>query len=177
MISTRWLCALFAALLLHGVALALWTTRPAQENQLPPGEGIGLDAGSGTVDALPAVPESVALDLTQLLTGAVAAAQAPASVRAQGSRGGGHSYLGRVRAHLNAYRTALPADLSARGIVQVRFVVDLEGRVSQLQLARSSGSAALDQQALALVARASPLPAPSERRALRLVVPVEFSAE
>ncbi len=52
------------------------------------------------------------------------------------------------------------AALGQNGTVRVSFAIDHQGNVVALRLARSSGLAALDQAALAMVLLASPLPPP-----------------
>ena len=64
------------------------------------------------------------------------------------------------------------------GSATVRFTVDGEGRVEQVALLASSGHPALDQETLALLQRASPLPPPppeAGRPPLTLTVPVQFN--
>ena len=59
----------------------------------------------------------------------------------------------------------------------VRFTMDRQGRVLSAALERSSGHAALDREALALLERAQPLPAPPAEtpgERITLTVPVEF---
>lgn len=63
------------------------------------------------------------------------------------------------------------------GTVRIRFLVDRRGRVHLVRLVRSSGVAALDTEALALPARAQPLPRPPDDFAgkrVELTVPIEF---
>ena len=63
------------------------------------------------------------------------------------------------------------------GVAMVRFSMDRRGRVLYVDLARSSGHAVLDQEAIGLLRRAQPLPAPPAEVAgdpLSLTVPVEF---
>jgi protein TonB len=64
-----------------------------------------------------------------------------------------------------------------QGIPWIRFVMNRKGDVLSVQLAQSSGFLALDDEAVALPARAAPLPEPPETvpgLTLELVVPVEF---
>jgi protein TonB len=57
----------------------------------------------------------------------------------------------------------------------VSFAVDASGRVTSSRIARSSGSAELDRAALAMVQRASPLPAPPpELAGSSITVPAVF---
>ena len=65
-----------------------------------------------------------------------------------------------------------------QGAAAVRFTIDRGGHVLSVSLIRSSGSAALDEEAVALVRRADPLPpVPAELAGstLTLTVPVSFS--
>jgi protein TonB len=64
------------------------------------------------------------------------------------------------------------------GVAQLGFTMDREGHVLTAVILRSSGSAALDAEALALVYRAEPLPPPPADMAgarLNLSVPLNFS--
>jgi protein TonB len=65
-----------------------------------------------------------------------------------------------------------------RGIAQVFFSLDRQGRVIDSRVLRSSGAAALDQEALALLQRAQPFPAPPSELAgarVDLTVPIRFN--
>jgi protein TonB len=89
------------------------------------------------------------------------------------------AFAGRLFEHLNKYKR-YPQSAKLRhqeGIVSLRFTIDRAGRVLSFDIAKSSGSAALDSEARELLQRAQPLPAlPAEfaRETLDLVVPVEF---
>ena len=62
------------------------------------------------------------------------------------------------------------------GNVLVTFSFDRSGRILSVQVARSSGQEALDQQALRNVRSASPIPAPpSDQVSLTLTVPIQFN--
>ncbi len=64
------------------------------------------------------------------------------------------------------------------GAAAVTFTMDRAGRVLSVRLARSSGSQALDEEAVALVRRAEPLPAPPPElpgQTVTLTVPIRFS--
>ncbi|MDY6982850.1 MAG: TonB family protein [Pseudomonadota bacterium] len=68
--------------------------------------------------------------------------------------------------------------LKQEGIVEVRFVMDRAGKVLESSIESSSDSAALDEEAIALLARAQPLPEPPEEmrdETFELVVPVQFA--
>jgi periplasmic protein TonB len=64
------------------------------------------------------------------------------------------------------------------GIAQVAFSLDRQGRVYEPRIVRSSGVAALDEEALALLERAQPFPPPPAREfpgeRVSLSVPVRF---
>ena len=64
------------------------------------------------------------------------------------------------------------------GVVSVSFIMDRTGQVLAVRVVHSSGSQALDDEALALVRRAEPLPAPPPElpgRSVTLTVPIRFS--
>jgi TonB family protein len=68
---------------------------------------------------------------------------------------------------------------SAEGVVSVAFTIDRKGNVVSSRIEKTSGSAAVDAEALALLARAAPLPAPPPEVAdadLTLVLPIRFAA-
>ncbi|MBK5960003.1 hypothetical protein CCR97_17590, partial [Rhodoplanes elegans] len=64
------------------------------------------------------------------------------------------------------------------GTARVAFTIDRAGHVLKRSIATTSGSAVLDEEALALLDRVSPLPAPPPElaeAALSFVVPVRFT--
>ena len=90
------------------------------------------------------------------------------------------NWQSRVLSWLNRHKR-YPASARSRkqeGMVQVAFTVDKGGRVTSSRVARSSGIPALDQAALDMVRRASPVPAPPPEIAtssMKLAVPVDFA--
>ncbi|MBS0469436.1 MAG: energy transducer TonB [Proteobacteria bacterium] len=90
------------------------------------------------------------------------------------------SYLGRLLAYLNRFKR-YPAEARSahiQGVVMLHFVMDKAGRVTAFDIARSSGRPALDEEALALIQRAQPLPAiPDDfgKSEINAVVPIEFT--
>jgi protein TonB len=74
-----------------------------------------------------------------------------------------------------------PADAHARreqGVVRLFFSLDRKGMVVDTRVATSSGSPALDQEAIALVRRAQPFPAPPPElggQHVDLTVPIRFN--
>jgi protein TonB len=73
-----------------------------------------------------------------------------------------------------------PAAAGGRtGVTRVAFTIDREGRLQRRTIATSSGSDALDAEALALIDRAAPFPPPPAElpdAALSFVVPIRFTA-
>lgn len=91
------------------------------------------------------------------------------------------SFQGALHAHLNRHKR-YPRSAQIRrqqGSPVVRFVVDGEGNVLSVQLVRSSGHDQLDQEALSLPTRASPVPAPPPEMmkgpTITFTVPIPFS--
>ncbi|MFN3673043.1 MAG: energy transducer TonB [Bosea sp. (in: a-proteobacteria)] len=85
------------------------------------------------------------------------------------------SWRGALQAHLNRYKRF--PDGAKPGLVRVAFAIDQQGRVLSASLAASSGDARLDAEALALVRRASPMPAPPTSAGsglISLAVPIRF---
>jgi protein TonB len=83
----------------------------------------------------------------------------------------------RLMAHLER-RKRYPSGARRRGeegIVYVRFSIDGNGNVRSAELVRSSGHAELDQAVIALVQRASPVPAPPPGAPHDITAPVRFN--
>jgi TonB family protein len=102
----------------------------------------------------------------------------PAPVRDTGESRA--TYLGTLLAQLNRFKHYPPEAKSARieGVVMLHFIIDRNGRLLSAEIAKSSGRPALDREALALVARAEPLPAmPTAMQGdtLDAIVPINFS--
>lgn len=66
----------------------------------------------------------------------------------------------------------------AQGVVVLAFTVDRSGGVHGARVTRSSGSSALDAEAVSLAQRVSPVPAPPAEMggSIPIVVPIRFSA-
>jgi protein TonB len=109
----------------------------------------------------------------------VPAAPAPPPPKPALSASDQAAFAARLFAHLNRFKR-YPEGAKLRhqeGVVSLRFTMDRNGRVLAFDIAKSSGSAALDAEARELIQRAQPLPPlPAEfgRDSLDLVVPVEF---
>jgi periplasmic protein TonB len=106
---------------------------------------------------------------------------APATPSASGiSRGrsaADANYAARVAAHLARHKQ-FPADARRRGeqgSAGVAFGIDGLGRVTTVNLTRSTGSRSLDSEAQSMVRRASPFPPPPGGQAMSFSVPVSFN--
>jgi TonB family protein len=81
--------------------------------------------------------------------------------------------------HLNNHKR-YPAEATRRGytgVVNVKFVIDSTGQVLEAAIVKSSGSKALDDEALAMLRRASPVPAPPDifgGQNTSWILPIEF---
>jgi protein TonB len=88
-------------------------------------------------------------------------------------------FAAKLFGHLNRYKR-YPASARMKrqeGVASLRFTMTRDGHVLSFEIAKSSGSDALDKETLELIKRAEPLPAiPAAfgRDTLDLVVPVEF---
>lgn len=89
------------------------------------------------------------------------------------------NWAGLVLGRLEQFRRYPAAARRSRqeGVCYVRFTINREGHVLSASLERTSGHESLDREAVALVRRADPLPAPPpelEGETVTLTVPVEF---
>lgn len=90
------------------------------------------------------------------------------------------TWRSRLVAHLNRHKR-YPSEARARreeGTARLRFSIDRSGRVVGATLVGSAGSQSLDAEVLALISRASPVPAPPPEvpgGVITLTVPVNFS--
>ncbi len=103
-------------------------------------------------------------------------AAAPAEGAASVSAASRASWRGTLLAHLNRFKR-FPGGANP-GTVQVAFSIDRAGRVLSARLVGGSGDAILDEEAVAMIRRASPVPAPPDglgSGSIALSVPVKFS--
>jgi len=173
--------SLAIALLVHAIIIvavigfAMIPRSPAGSG----GDGVGLEYSPGDGDVSSKL--EIATPPTQIVEDAPALPPLPkaAPVRHMeikaGGTPGGDAFLARVRAHLAQFRRELPAEIHTRGTVELRFKSSSTGVVSDARIAKSSGDAALDHEALNLLARASPLP--SRDKETELIVPIEFDVQ
>ncbi len=85
-----------------------------------------------------------------------------------------------LAAHIEHFKR-YPAEARSRGeqgIAKVAFTIDHEGHLLRSRIVQSSGSTALDEETLAMLARAQPMPRPPDQISdaqLTFVVPVRFN--
>lgn len=124
--------------------------------------------------AAPAPAVAAPLAAAQAAVAAPSVGDDPRAAKAQAT------YYQQLMAWL-ARRKDYPAEARQarqQGVVIVRFTIDRAGNVSAEAVKRSSGYAALDAATLALLRRASPvpaLPAAMKRDSLTVALPIEYS--
>ncbi|WP_029353922.1 TonB family protein [Bosea sp. 117] len=87
------------------------------------------------------------------------------------------NWRSRLMAHLNRHKR-YPSGEDGRGRARVAFTIDRSGRVLSARLAGGSGNARFDDEAVAMVRRASPMPAPPPDipgGSFSFTVPVDFT--
>lgn len=89
------------------------------------------------------------------------------------------TYQAKVLRHLNRYKRFPVAAKQKRqqGVAYIFFAMDRTGRVLAAYIQKSAGFAVLDDEALALIRRAEPLPVPPQEvvgNPLEMIVPVDF---
>lgn len=133
-------------------------------------------------EELPVAPSDAELEAAQKTTpvhAAPAATTTPAPAPAV-SAAAKASYEASIIAHLEKHKRYPPEARMRRhqGVAYIQFTVDRQGKVLSYKLYRSSSSQHLDDEVLALIVRAQPLPPiPADRpeQTLDFVVPVQFS--
>jgi periplasmic protein TonB len=106
--------------------------------------------------------------------------QATAPPAAVPSAAAVHRWESDLVAHIERFKR-YPAEARARGnqgLARVAFAIDRDGWVRASRIVQSSGSAELDQEALAMLSRAQPMPRPPSRvpsSELSFTVPVRFN--
>ena len=148
--------------------------RPAESRQRqpvapaearPPSRQVPDSVSASHREAPPAVPERRS------------SRSSPSTLPVAGSGGADVAhYFGVLRTHLAAFRHPVTLD-TAEATAVVAVAVDARGYISSLQLLRSSGQASFDREALALLRRAEPLPAPPGGRTLRLEIPLRVGGD
>jgi TonB family protein len=80
--------------------------------------------------------------------------------------------------HLGRYKRYPGQGNGAEGVVSLAFTIDRKGNVVSSRVEKSSGSSVLDDEALAMIKRAAPLPVPPPEVAdadLTFVLPIRFA--
>lgn len=126
-------------------------------------------------DAFASPPQSDAAGAS----GAAGAASSTNASSPETGDGGSLDFRQRLLSHIARFKR-YPVYARAHnleGVVQVRFIMDRQGRVLDAWIDTSSGQTTLDEEALATIARASPLPAVPERwpSKIQVAIPVEFA--
>jgi periplasmic protein TonB len=91
-----------------------------------------------------------------------------------------HNWESELVAHIERFKR-YPAEARARGeqgLARVAFTIDRDGWVRSTRIVQSSGTPELDQEALAMLTRAQPVPRPPNRvpvSELSFTVPVRFN--
>ncbi len=108
-------------------------------------------------ESRPPAPRTATAPRSPIHTGNIAAAPAPGSTSAHAFP---PSWINLLFSHLLRYRQYPSAAQASgqEGVVTLAFTMDRNGRVLARHIARSSGYAALDAEALAMIERAQPLP-------------------
>jgi periplasmic protein TonB len=89
------------------------------------------------------------------------------------------SWQRQLIAHLEHYKRYPPQAHGEYGTANVAFTLDQTGRVTTMRIVRSSGSTALDDETLAMIRRAQPLPPPPggiTDAELSFIVPIRYAA-
>ncbi|MEW6767092.1 MAG: energy transducer TonB [Pseudomonadota bacterium] len=90
------------------------------------------------------------------------------------------NYNGLLSAHLQRYKQYPPSSRAKgeEGVAMLNFTVGRDGKVLDSSLAKSSGSAALDAETLAMIRRAQPLPPfppAMTQNSITITVPIRYS--
>jgi protein TonB len=85
------------------------------------------------------------------------------------------NYPGIVREHLARFKRPMPARLGAGSVTAwVNFGLDRNGGVTSPRLSRATGDATADEEAVAMVRRASPFPPPPANWSKPFAIPIYF---
>jgi len=163
---------------------------PASTSAVPPPRSVSAPPEADFI-AAPAAPRAKATAASMSSTAARATARLEPAARPSGAHAAANPASApapvRGAAEIAAYRNTLRAKIwglvrypesarerGATGVATVRFALDGVGAVTLADLAQSSGDGALDDEALAAVRRASPLPAPPPGAPRAYSEPIRF---
>lgn len=126
-----------------------------------------------------AEPDSASRSTAAATLAAATAAATPRRGSTQGRTAAELAWQSRLLGHLEGFRRYPARALRQRqeGVTYLRFSVDRRGGIGAVRLERGSGSDLLDAEALDVVRRAQPVPAPPpeiEGDPVEVVVPVQF---
>ena len=174
----------------HGVPVRTSSPRPTRHGPEPSAEGrprAAAQHSSGThgAAALPSSEPGPQTPPASAGTGPTAAAAAPtvpsAVPNAAAMAAGGAAWRAALSTWLQDHKTYPDAARRAgeQGRVVVRFTVDRTGRVEDVVLVSSSGSASLDEAAQAMLrgARLPPFPAGMTQAQVTATVPIRYALE
>jgi protein TonB len=126
-------------------------------------------------------PVAIEVPTTAPVVAAPPAPPPPAPAVPAGTGVAAPSFQELLMAHLERHKRypAAARRQMQQGVVQVAFTMDRGGHVQAVRLARSSGYSILDDEALAVLRRADPLPAlpPDRGASADFVVPISFSLQ
>lgn len=154
-----------------------WLSAPAPPRPPAPSSAAS-ETEARSASAAPAATAAAAKAMTATAAKPPAGSDKAESVQAHA--GSSNGYIARVRALLES-KKAYPKAARMRkqqGVARVVFVIDRSGHVLDCRLAGPTGHPLLDQEALAMVARSDPFPAPPHTikgDRIELDAPVEFS--
>jgi periplasmic protein TonB len=114
---------------------------------------------------------------TATVTAALPAAPAPGEV-ARPNPAVIVSWQRKLIAHLERFKR-YPSEARAEGVTNIAFQIDRQGRILSSRILHSSGSLVLDQEALAMIKRAEPLPAPPDDildTQLSFTIPIRYAS-
>jgi len=140
-------------------------TPPPKEQAKPP------EPEAEVAMPMPEPPKPAPPQEVKQATAPPAAAPSPASV---------HRWESELVAHIERFKRypAVARSRGDQGLARIAFTIDRDGWVQGSRLVHSSGSTELDQEALAMLTRAQPMPRPPGRiqlSELSFVVPVRFN--
>jgi protein TonB len=122
-------------------------------------------------------PQTTAAPRSEQNTAAMPAAPSPGSAASRNAIASWRELL-MMRLQQNKRYPRSAEARREQGVVTLNFTVDRSGRVLARRIVRSSGVAALDEEVLAMIERAQPLPAfpaAMAQHSVNLIVPIRFS--
>jgi protein TonB len=147
------------------VALASLPPKPQQQLEVP------------QVDQMPAPETTAPPPMPEVAPAEVAAAQVQGPPNVDRSNAI-PTWKSSVAALLERNKRYPPGAKNDRGVAQIAFSLDRKGRVTSSRIMASSGSSALDREALDMIQRAQPFPPPPAAlpgAEVSLTVPVRFN--